>query len=51
MGTLTKDLRLKIEDYSEDVKLRDLIRSYNDLLTEYIQEQGLSVFFHSRYYF
>jgi membrane-bound ClpP family serine protease len=51
VGTLTRDLRLKIEDYSDDAVLRNLIRSYNDLLTEYMQEQGMSIFFHSKHYF
>ncbi|MCL5104120.1 MAG: serine dehydrogenasease [Armatimonadetes bacterium] len=49
--TLTKDLKLKIEDYSDNADLRKMIRSYNDLLTEYIQERGFPAFFHSRHYF
>ena len=47
-GTLTKVLKLKIEDYSNNLKLRPLIRSYNDLLLEYIRRQGYKAFLHSR---
>jgi hypothetical protein len=51
IDTLRNELRLRIEDYSADAGLRKTIRSYNDLLTEYIQERGFTAFFHSRYYF
>ena len=33
IDTLTKDLRLEIEDYSQPPERRKLVRSYNDLLT------------------
>lgn len=49
--TLTRELKLKIEDYSTDENLRQLVRTYNDLLTEYVQERGIQAFFHSRFYF
>jgi hypothetical protein len=49
--TLQKVLRLKIEDYSRDETLRDLIRSYNDLTTEYIAKTGQPFYFHSKYFF
>jgi hypothetical protein len=51
VGTLQKVLRLKIEDYSHDLRLRSLIRSYNDLLIEYINRSGYKFFVHSRSYF
>lgn len=44
-------LRLKIDDYSQQLELRNLIRGYNDLITEYIARQNSSFFFHSRKYF
>ena len=49
--TLTSLLRLRIEDYSLNERLHPLIRSYNDLITEYIARQGYKVFMHSRNYF
>lgn len=51
VGTLKSVLRLKIEDYSNDPKLRPLIRSYNDLLLEYVRRQNYKIFLHSRNYF
>ena len=50
-NTLTSVLRLKINDYSTDSVLRPLVRSYNDLLTEYIAREGFKSFLHSREYF
>jgi hypothetical protein len=44
-------LRLEIEDYSNNPDLRNLIRNYNDLLTEFIARNGFKVFLHSRKYF
>jgi hypothetical protein len=44
-------LKLKIDDYSADVKLRELIRGYNDLMTEYIARMGYKWFVHSRNFF
>ena len=51
LATLQSVLRLKIEDYSKDEILRDLIRSYNDLTTEYIAKMEQPFFFHSKYFF
>lgn len=45
--TLQNFLKLKIEDYSGNGELRTLIRSYNDLIREYISRTGLSFFLHS----
>lgn len=50
-GTLQSLVRLKIDDYSADEILRPLIRSYNDLLTEYIVRGNFPLFMHSREYF
>lgn len=49
--TAMKVLRLKIDDYSNDTNLRNLIRSYNDLLIEYIGKNNFKLFMHSRNYF
>lgn len=49
--TLKDIIRLEIDDYSKDDKLRTLIRSYNDLLTEYIARTNYKIFLHSRNYF
>jgi hypothetical protein len=49
--TLTKLLKLKIEDYSNDAALRPLIREYNDLIIDYITKKAHASFLHSRCYF
>lgn len=49
--TLQSACRLKIDDYSEDKNLRGMIRSYNDLLTDYIVRMQYPSFMHSRNYF
>lgn len=47
IDTLRRE-RLKIEDYSTDATLQPLIRSYNDLITEYIARNDYPFFLHSR---
>jgi len=51
METLRKKLRLQIEDLAADPSLHTLIRSYNDLLTEYIARNEFPLFLHSRKFF
>lgn len=51
IGTLRNVLRLEIEDYTSDNELRGKIRAYNDLITEYVGRENLSIFLHSRDYF
>lgn len=51
IGRLTEILRLQIEDYSTNKILRGLIRSYNDLICEYIARNDYKSFVHSRIYF
>jgi hypothetical protein len=46
--TLRRILRLKIDDYSADTNLRNQIRSYNDLLVEYVVRENWPTFLHSR---
>lgn len=50
-GTLSRLLRLKVDDYSTDTVLRPLIRSYNDLLTQFIIRDGYKSFIHNRHFF
>jgi hypothetical protein len=50
-ATLESKLRLRIDDYSDDANLRKLVRSYNDLLVEYIARGQFKYFMHSRTYF
>lgn len=50
-GTLTKVLKLRINDYSADDTLRSLVRSYNDLLTDYIARGSFTLFMHNREFF
>jgi membrane-bound ClpP family serine protease len=47
---LRRDIRLRIEDYSGDKILQPLIRSYNDLLTEFVTRNEYDFFLHSRRY-
>ncbi|WP_420321231.1 SDH family Clp fold serine proteinase [Flagellimonas sp.] len=42
--TLENELKLKIEDYSEKDELRDLIRDYYDLLSDYVSSPNSSIF-------
>lgn len=51
VDTLQKDVKLKIEDYSDNAELRKNIRTYNDLLTQYISKNGFPIFLHSRSHF
>lgn len=50
-STLQTQLRLQIDDYSKDPMLRSKIRSYNDLMTDYIARSGFTFFMHNRVYF
>lgn len=45
---LENDLKLKIEDYSHNHALRNLIRSYYELLSDYVLKNGLRIFVHTR---
>jgi membrane-bound ClpP family serine protease len=51
INTLKSLLRVEIEDYSADLVLRNMIRSYNDLITEFIGRSNYPLFLHSRNYF
>ncbi len=48
ISQLTRILRLQIDDYSGQDELRNLIRDYNDLITQYIIKEQLPAFLHSR---
>jgi membrane-bound ClpP family serine protease len=51
MDTLRRDIRLKIEDLSDNEPLREKVRAYNDLLIDYMVGRSYTVFFHSKVYF
>ncbi len=51
VDTLQKDVKLKIEDYSDDGELRKIVRTYNDLITQYISKNNFPFFLHSRNHF
>ena len=42
-----KELKLEMDDYSQDSGLRSAIRAYNDLLTAYTDRMGLPFYQHS----
>ena len=44
-------LKLRIEDYSNDNDLRTKIRSYNDMIVDYISKNNYPLFLHSRNWF
>jgi hypothetical protein len=50
-ATLSKVLKLRIEDFSNDPDLRLIIRSYNDFIIDYINRHDYQFFLHSRCYF
>ncbi|NLE62846.1 MAG: serine dehydrogenasease [Bacteroidales bacterium] len=45
---LENELRLKIEDYSNNEALRNLIRSYYELLSDYVSKNRVPIFVHTR---
>ncbi len=51
VSTLRDVLRLEIDDYSGNLKLRTLIRSYTDSLSDYILRMNFGLFLHSRSFF
>ena len=48
---LTGLLHLKIDDYSNDIPLRTMIRDYHDFLVDFVQRQDYTIFLHSKNYF
>ncbi len=46
--TITQFLRLKIEDYSDMQQKRDVIRSYYELLSDYVARERYPIFIHTR---
>lgn len=48
IDTLDKELKLKIEDYSNNDTLRNLIRSYYELLSDYVFKNGIRIFVQTR---
>lgn len=47
---LTEELRLRIDDYSNNKERRDLIRNYYGLLSDYVKLHGIRIFVHTRNY-
>lgn len=45
---LENELRLKIEDYSDNEDLRNLIRSYYELLSDYVTKNRFPILVHTR---
>lgn len=48
IDTLSNELKLKIEDFSKDSKLDELIRKYNDCLNEYVHVKDCFRFIQTR---
>lgn len=51
IDNLKEKVRIEIEDYSKNKKLRKIIREYNDLICEHIASHKIALFMHSRYFF
>lgn len=51
LQTLQTVLKLKIEDYSQNDELRNLIRKYNDMICDYIVRSQRQYFLHSQNHF
>lgn len=51
MQTLTRELNLRIDDYSADPVLKTSVRAYFDLLLDYMQRHQISMFVHSKEFF
>lgn len=51
VSTIRDVLRLRIEDYSKNVELREKILGYSDFLMDYIARHDYKHFLHSRCYF
>lgn len=51
ISTLSKELKLEIEDYSKNVKLSDSIKVYFNLLIDYMTRGQLNSFVHTKEYF
>lgn len=47
MATLTNDLRLEIDDYSEVLVLRESVNIHNTLLAEYLDWQSVAMIVYS----
>lgn len=45
---LIKILKLKIEDLGDKPELHEKVRSYNDLICDYVDKQGSGIYLHSR---
>jgi len=46
--TLTQDLRLRIEDYTENIEMKSAIRQYSDLLFDCVQSRGTNHMIHTK---
>lgn len=46
--TLQDDLKLKIEDYSDDLKLYRLVKEYNRLAIDFSSKYNYQLFLHTR---
>lgn len=50
IDTLTGELHLKIEDYTQDIAQKAAIRQYSDLLLDCVQSWGVNHMFHTQQY-
>ncbi|GHU43320.1 serine protease [Spirochaetia bacterium] len=46
--TLENELKLRIEDFGKDLKLKGLIRNYHRLVSDFVSKNGINIFVHTR---
>ena len=51
MLTLRDELNLMIDDFGANLELNTAVRSYHELLRDYLQQQNMMVFVHTRSFF
>lgn len=49
IGTLTKALRLEVDDYTDQVERRKKINSYHDVMIDYMRQKQMTVLLHARH--
>ena len=47
MEVLTRDLKLKIDDFGADTELSDAVRGYDDLFQDYLTKRSIDIAIHT----
>lgn len=49
IGTLSKILRLEIDDYTDDKERRQVINEYHDVMIDYMSKNNIQFMLHARH--